>query len=388
MTPHSPRQDFADELRGFALLGIILVNAPSFAISSVGFTPAAVAGGLDRLVAFLTVALAQGKFYLLFSFLFGYSLSFAFRRDDDALDARRFRRRLLALGLLGVVHAVFFYLGDILFFYAVLGGSLLWLRRRSDRVVAWLAAASGVLWLVVLALFALASLAHPPASGAAVAASPTPPLPIDLALAVGSFLQAAAARLALWPASLALGAVLYGPSVLGMLCIGLLAGRRRLLEAPAAHAGLWRAGTRWALWAGLPLALLAAWLSVGPGAWLDAPGAREAIGLALGLAAAPLLTWGYVAWLAAAHRRWPGCLALLRPAGSMSLSCYLGESLLMSLIFCGYGAGLFGRLGAAGTAGVAALVWLLVMLAARGWQRRGSQGPIEWLLARWVHRGR
>ena len=72
----------------------------------------------------------------------------------------------------------------------------------------------------------------------------------------------------------------------------------------------------------------------------------------------------------------------------MSLTCYLGESLLMSLIFCGYGAGLFGKLGAAHTAGVAALIWLLVMLAARGWQRRGSQGPIEWLLARWVHRGR
>ena len=361
-----------------------MVNASSFAISSMGFTPAAVAGGLDRVVAFLTVALAQGKFYLLFSFLFGYSLSFAFGQADDARQARHFRRRLVALGLIGLAHAVLLYIGDILFLYAVLGVGLLWLRRQSDRMLAGFSAGMGVLWLALLVLLMLPDMAEP--QPALEPSFPALTQGLDLAMATGGFFQAAAARLAAWPMLQFSGALLIGPGVLMMFGIGTSAGRRRLLAAPAAHAGCWRAGRRWGLGLGLPLALLAAWLAIGPGARLNTSGMRETFGLVLGLAAAPLLTWGYVAGLVSMRQRWPDLLAPLRPAGRMSLTSYLGESLLMSLLFCGYGAGLYGRLGAAATALVAVAVWLAVGLAAWAWQQRHRQGPVEWLMARWVRR--
>ena len=60
------RQAFPDRLRGLALLGIIVVNAPFLAISSSGFTTASVSAWWDLVAAFLVITLAQGKFYLLF----------------------------------------------------------------------------------------------------------------------------------------------------------------------------------------------------------------------------------------------------------------------------------------------------------------------------------
>ncbi|TEX50188.1 MAG: hypothetical protein B7C55_12020, partial [Actinomycetales bacterium mxb001] len=70
------RQMFPDALRGIALLGIILVNVPFLAISAESYDAASVATVWDRTVAFLVTMLAAGKFYIIFSFLFGYSALF------------------------------------------------------------------------------------------------------------------------------------------------------------------------------------------------------------------------------------------------------------------------------------------------------------------------
>jgi uncharacterized protein len=110
-----PRQEFADELRGFALLGIIFVNAPFLGISAEGFTADSVHAWYDRAAAFAVVAFAQAKFYLLFAFLFGYSMHFIVK-DEGVTSVRRFRRRLLGLGLLGIAHAALLFVGDILFY--------------------------------------------------------------------------------------------------------------------------------------------------------------------------------------------------------------------------------------------------------------------------------
>ncbi|MDQ1307031.1 MAG: uncharacterized protein QG671_2863, partial [Actinomycetota bacterium] len=146
MATTTGRQVFPDRLRGVALLGIVVVNGPPLGISVDGFTAASLTGIADQASAFLVIALAQGKFYLLFSFLFGYSAAFILR-DGSAGNRQRFARRLVGLGVIGLIHAVFFYIGDILITYAVLGVGLLALSRRSDRVLrhwAALALAIGV----------------------------------------------------------------------------------------------------------------------------------------------------------------------------------------------------------------------------------------------------
>lgn len=377
MNSSSTRQDFADELRGFALLGIVVVNAPFLGISGLGFTEASVAATGDRLAALLTVALAQAKFYLLFAFLFGYSMSFLVR-TDDAGSRMRFLRRLLGLAVLGVLHSIGLFVGDILLLYGLLGTALLLLRTWSVAALLRFAAAVGVLWVVVLGLLVVSSMDT--SQNAFVAARVAA---FDAAMVSGTFGQAAAARLEFWPMAWALIGLLNGLPVLAMFALGLLAGRQRLLADPDPQAPMWRRGRRLGTALGLPVALVGAWLSVGPGAQLGMNGLRETLGVVLGFVSAPLLSWAYVGWLLRWRQGRLDGLRWFRPAGRMSLSGYLGESLLLSLLFCGYGAGLFGQLGAAAVAVLGLLVWGALDLLAHVMERHAARGPAEWLL-RWI----
>jgi uncharacterized protein len=374
------RDSFADELRGFALLGIVFVNAPFLAISAEGYSAASIAAPWDRAAALLTVALAQAKFYLLFAFLFGYSLQYIVK-DGTPQSVRRFKLRLVGLALIGALHAAFLFVGDILMLYAALGVGLLWLRTRPDAVVVRAGLVAALAWLALLGLLLVATVLWPPA-----ASSPDPARlaaqAFDAALRDGSFWEAAAARVTFWPWAAALIATLNGLAVFSLFCLGLVAGRRRLLSEPAAYATLWQRGVRWGLGLGLPLGALGAWLVVGPGASPGTYGVRETSGIVLGFASAPVLTWGYVAWLARWRLRHANALALFRPAGRMSLTVYIAESLLLSLLFCGYGAGLFGQWGAAAVALCALLVWALLDAVAHLVQMRWRSGPLETVLRR------
>ena len=378
-----PRQEFADELRGFALLGIIFVNAPFLGISADGFTADSVLAWYDRAAAFAVIALAQAKFYLLFAFLFGYSMHFIVK-EDGATSVRRFRRRLLGLGVLGIAHATLLFVGDILFLYAVLGVTLIWMRRLSDRVVMRVAVLAGIVWLLLLTALPLAvmSVMAEPAGSFSdeewIVASQS----FNQAMREGSFFEASAARISFWTLASSSIFFLNGLGVLAAFALGLVAGRRSLFARPELHRPLWQSGLRWGLSTGLCLGFLSAWLVVGPGAQVGSWGLRETAGIALGFAGAPLLSWGYVSVLATMHAGGVRGLAIFRPAGRMSLSCYIGESLMLSLVFCAYGLGLFGKLNAGAVSALALGTWIALDLLAKATQSRWASGPLESLLRR------
>ena len=77
------RQHFPDEVRGLALMGILWVNVPYLAISAQGFDRAINGSVLDQAIEFLVAAMFQTKFYLLFSFLFGYSAHLILSRSSS-----------------------------------------------------------------------------------------------------------------------------------------------------------------------------------------------------------------------------------------------------------------------------------------------------------------
>jgi len=370
------RQAFPDRLRGLALLGIIVVNAPFLAISSSGFTTASVSAWWDLVAAFLVITLAQGKFYLLFSFLFGYSAVFIVR-TGAAAERRRYRRRLLGLALLGFAHAVFFFIGDILLAYALLGFAFMLLLRRSDRTVVRTAAivfALSVVWLVLI--FALVAV--------------TPPTPdtttnaLSNAIAHGTFLDAARARLAILPLTLlTIGSLQWGIAF-SMFCLGLVAGRRSLLADLARSRNLWRRLALWGIVLGLPLQIAAAVLQVRGGVGLELLTTEAAAGLVLGFVTAPLLAAGYLGVLALVSLRTPHTLDFVRDGGRASLTLYLSESIVFCVLFCGWGFGLYGRLGAAAVTLIAIGIYVLLELTLRLWLHRFRQGPFEWLLARWT----
>jgi uncharacterized protein len=370
-TPRAARDDFADELRGFALAGLAAANAPYLVPASAGFLDASAAAALDRAAAFAVTAFAQGKLYLLFSFLLGYSLSYV-AADGTAARLRVLRRRLVGLGVIGLAHAWLVFAADILFVYAVLGAALLWLAPRSDRTLLVTAAAAFAAWLAVLALLPLVEGSAPiEAVGTAFARW-------DEIFAATTFAEATLVRLSLWPYVTAWTLLVYAFAVLGLFCVGLVAGRRKLLADPAMHRGFWRASLAVALLVGLPGALASAWLATEAG---DSSMRAVAIGLASG----PPLALGYAAFFAIVRTRRPDTLRVFRPAGRMSLTCYVGQSLILSLVFCGYGFGLFGRVGVAGVTAIALLAWLALALFACLWLRRHARGPLEWALRRWSH---
>ena len=378
----APRDDLIDALRGIALLGIALVNAPAILIASAGFNDASLASTLDRAVGFAAIALIQSKFYLIFAFLFGYSLPYTLQNKGLGPQPR-FRKRLAALAVLGLLHGVFLFSGDILLLYAAVGAVMLLVVGRSDRVVIAVAALATLLWGWALAGRLLAGTAD----DATQHAFQLQMAAIDAQLAGGTFWQAARARLELSPIVQSATFVFYGLAVLAAFCIGLIGGRRQWLRSPAQHMGRWRRGLVWGLVLGLPGALLSAWWLVGPGLSFTSPGPMQILALTIGLASAPALSCTYVSALALRQPRRPARLALFEAAGRMSLSFYLASSLLMALLACGFGLGLMGRFGAAAVAGMAVGVWLLLALLARGWLRRFKRGPVEHLLHRWTRAG-
>ncbi|WPW29000.1 DUF418 domain-containing protein [Streptomyces atratus] len=370
-----PRILEVDALRGFALAGILVVNV----LTTAG--PPGVRGGLtqvhaaDGAVEWLVVLLAQSKFYLLFSFLFGYS--FTLQMDSAARAGARFvprmSRRLAGLFVLGLAHAVLLFTGDILMMYALCGLVLL-AARNAGPAKAWRAAlwvygvAGGFLLLVALgaALFDPGDLGE----SAAAKAELTAAYRGGFTEVVGANIRALSEIVAALP--------LMGGYVVAAFLVGFVAGRRQWLGAAALtdRARLRRIFLT-GLAIGVPGALFSAAGMAGP-----LPERWELFGLAVGLAAAPALSAAYATGLLLWFTTPSGAATarVLAPAGRMALTNYLTQSLVMALAFSGYGLGLYGRTGAAAAVS-GALVLYACQLALSGWlMRRHRLGPVEWLL--------
>ena len=123
-----------DALRGLALLGIALANFPEFALwtfLSADERQAMATAGIDSVVRYLQYLLVDGKFYTIFSLLFGVGFSLILSRHSVSL----FVRRMLILAFIGFCHLMFIWSGDILLLYAC-GGLLLplFIRLKDTRI--------------------------------------------------------------------------------------------------------------------------------------------------------------------------------------------------------------------------------------------------------------
>ena len=148
-TKSSSRIHILDALRGFALLGILLAHMSHwFAagplptdIHKVASDAATISGGqlsvaliIKKILEFTSAAFVNGKFYPLFTFIFGFSFALmekSFLRDDRNPDAL-FARRAVCLLLIGFVHQLV-WMGDILMIYAILMFPLMLLRKLNNK---------------------------------------------------------------------------------------------------------------------------------------------------------------------------------------------------------------------------------------------------------------
>jgi uncharacterized protein len=380
------RSALLDSLRGWALLGILLANMMIFSGwvflrgDARSVLPAA---GLDDLAELLAEWLVIGKFYALFSLLFGIGFAIQIERlQQRGEGSGRYLRRLLFLFLIGIAHILLLWMGDIVALYALMGAFLLLFRRLSDRaVIRW----AIVLWLVPIAWSAayhfLGFRPSDPLFGAAFGMLGS--AGIDLSqgpIAIFSspvFLD----HLRTHPAEaiIRLADLLYQmrfTKVLGMFLFGLWIGRRAIHARPEEHRALLRKVATWGLALGLPLSLAKAVLAMWPGDEPLIAFAAEVFyclgtpTLALGYAAAFTLLWvrGRSAWTA-----WAA------PAGRMALTNYLMQTVLQSILFYGWGFGLVGRIGLALVVPISIALFALQIAYSRWWLLRFRFGPVEWL---------
>lgn len=381
--PDSPaeqpqRQSLVDALRGFALLGILVVNIASFSSTYYGAgVPDPLGLSLvERGASFVRTFVFETKFYLLFSFLFGYSFSLqmqAAQREDKSF-APRMARRLLGLWVLGVAHAVVLYHGDILTTYAVIGVVLLMLRRRGDGLLmcgaVGLVLATSLLWAGIGYLLAFANLstdmrgAYAEAGRALAAYRGTPATVI---------VQHVRELTQIWWITV----LVQAPTALAMFFAGFIAGRRGVFANAEKHRGLFRRLLVWGLVIGLPGAAVYAW----PSARVE-NSIREIYGLSATLLTAPFLSAAYasalVLWMLGP--RGHAVEGLLAPAGRMALSNYLLQSLVCAWLFLAYGLRWIGTFGPLTTTAIAFAIFACQLVLSRWWMHRFVYGPVEWVL--------
>jgi uncharacterized protein len=374
-----------DVLRGVAVAGILFANVLVF--FGIMFMPPDRAAALptaeaDRIAAFLERVFVEGKFYSIFSLLFGIGFGVQLARGGDAA-LPRFKRRLRILLAIGAIHAFLIWAGDILMLYALLGFTMPWFARKTTgELVRW----AGILLAVPTALYVVALLVWMVlATGAAPAAvdSGLPPaiLAIFQGMGTGGIKDAFIGNLALLAGRWAdLFATVRFPKVLGMFVLGLWTVRTGLALSPQDRRSTL---VRWAVlgWAiGLPANLIAAWavehwsyLPPSPGALLVV--AMQAVGY-------PMLALGYaatVALLVVDCRRVANAFA---PVGRMALTNYLMHSVVCVVLSYGFGLGLWWRIGQSTAMAIAAAIIIVQIPLSALWLSRFRFGPAEWIWRR------
>ncbi|MBM7786142.1 DUF418 domain-containing protein [Tenggerimyces flavus] len=367
-----------DLARGAMLLFIALANAHEFLRT----TPVTIRGyptslgPLDQAVTAILMTVVDGRAYPMFAALFGYGMVQIFARQEASGRDWRSSRSLLRrrgrwMVVIGLLHALLLFAGDIIAAYGVLALLLVGaLRSKLSRlpVWAWIALVAGSLTYAIFAL----PLGFDSAGG--------PPNPFG----GETFVEGMIARGASWIVTMPLFAL----TAIAPFLIGVWAGRRRILDEPERFRSLLTKVSTWgvagAIVGGIPLALVAAQvipvtsisLTYGLGVLHTATGYLGGIGYAAA-----------IALLATRIGTQRGVVVeALAATGQRSMTSYLLQSVIWTTLFLPYTLNLGAHLGVAATALISIGAWALTVVLAALMQRAHLRGPFEGLLRRLTYR--
>ncbi|MDT5122665.1 MAG: uncharacterized protein QOC96_2147 [Acidobacteriota bacterium] len=389
------RIEVLDVLRGLAVCGILIGNMQWF--SGYGMMPASLARQsplADQITHFLVWFFVEGKFYSIFSFLFGFGFALQIERAEERGDrkASLFKRRLFWLLVIGLAHAYLLWAGDILSIYAAMGFVLILFRKKTDRaLLKWACVLLVIPILTYILLYILFVALVSPAAVAKLDAAQ-----IDFWSASvrkvqqGSYLQIITdfnlTYVAGRYASLILEMRL--PKILAMFLLGLYAYRRGFFQNLSSHQQFIRRVLVYGLILGLVGNVAFAALAGAEAVIPPSPaGIAGVISYAFGVPALALFFIALVAtlWQKAAWRR---VLSFLAPVGRMALTNYLLQTIICVIIFYGYGFGRFGRFGARTVTLIALAIFLFQILMSALWLKYFSYGPMEWIWRQLTYRRR
>ncbi|EPH1331677.1 hypothetical protein CQA29_07940 [Klebsiella pneumoniae] len=360
-----------DFVRGVAILGILLLNISAFGLPKAAYLNPAWSGSASLSDAWtwaLLDLLAQVKFLTLFALLFGAGLQLLLPRGK-----RWIQSRLTLLALLGFIHSLFFWDGDILLAYALVG-LVSWRMVREAHHVKSLFNTGVVLYLTGIAVLVLLGMI----SGTAANRSWAPDaanLQYEQYWKLHGGMEAVSNRADMLSDNLlALGAQ-YGWQLAGMMLMGAALMRSGWLKGQFSLHHYRRTGALLVA-AGMAVnlpAIFAQWYLAWDYRWcaflLQAPRELSAPLQAIGYAA---LAWGY--WPQLCRFRLVGAIACV---GRMALTNYLLQTLICTTLF--YHLGLFMRFDRLQLLAFVLPIWAVNLLVSSLWLRRFRQGPVEWL---------
>lgn len=368
--PASPamRDEAVDVLRAISIIGVGLINILAFAYPadlSDGFVSRNFDNPIDRAVVAILVGFVLGKFIVIFAALFGWSAHA--QLQAGATGRQAFIRRLIGLFLLGAVHFIFIFSGDILLTYSIAGVALVrsaaWPSARLRRsIITWL-----ILSYAIFAALVLGSMlvGGPQADNSSLA----------IVYQSAGFAEIFAAR---WVSS-SLYAVISMPLaflwIVPIARLGFLTGRVQEecgAEYVMAIVSLW---ARRLFWPAVAVNLLAA-IGVTTAQTDEVRFCFQMLAANVG---GPLLAITYVAILLrfVTLRKSGAAMKTLAAAGRSSLSIYLMQSVVSSFIFFGYGLGWHGGVGPAAVVSLSLLSTLILVFLMLRWSRFFGRGPFE-----------
>lgn len=387
------REIFMDVLRGFAILGIFIANLNGFS----WYNEQAKAVGpyllpnWDHKMSFLHHMLIEGKFYSIFSLLFGWGIALQFKRAEakgiNALPT--VRRRLLFMLLLGAVHLLI-WPGDIVFFYALLGFLLLPLRKFSNTT---LLITGSILILSPILLYWLKMtwpVLNYPAELMLKTGIKVDGILLDVKseeeflnmMKHGSWFDQLKANISgFFFRYNRLFFVSRVPKVLGVFLIGYVIGRSDFYKNIGQHKKL----LYWIIGTGLVIGLPANYCLAHYMSWYNADyytlktkGLYQTIAYAFGVVPLAMTYVGLfmLSFQSAAGKK---ILSVLAPVGKMAFSNYIMHSLIGNYVFLGAGLGYIGQVGPVYYTLFGICVFIIQIVLSTIWLHYFNYGPIEWL---------
>jgi len=380
------RIEILDVLRGLAVGGILIGNMQWF--SGYGMMPESLAANsprADQITNFLVHFFVEGKFYSIFSFLFGFGFALQIARAEERgdLKATLFKRRLFWLLVIGLLHAYLLWAGDILSIYAVMGFLLVLFRKKTNgALLKWAFALLTIPILSYILLYVLFVSFAPPEVAATIESAKgnswnnavqTVPNSGFFSILTDYNLNYIVGRY--------MGLILQMrlPKILAMFLLGFYAYRRGYFQNLGSHQPFIRKVLIYGLVLGLvgniAFAALAGNEAVFP------PTTAGIVGVITYAFGVPALAFFFIASVAQLWQNaaWRKMLAFLAPVGRMALTNYLLQTIICLIIFYGYGFGQFAKFGALASTLIALAIFLFQVFFSALWLKYFAYGPLEWI---------
>ncbi len=387
----SERLEIVDFLRGFALFGILMVNLP---LMNAPFTSemgefVLWTDKINTLASGFIRFFFTGKFYVLFSFLFGIGFYFFIKKveNGDSGILSVFKLRLFWLLVFGVLHILFLWYGDILLIYALVGFVLLLFRNVSNKAL--------IIWAIVLILTPIILLGGLVVLMYLISLVPEAAAEVDKAYyeAYLNLKQISENALSIYPNgtfaeifnmrlseySNIMNALFYFvPNVLAMFLVGMLLARKRVFENLKEKRKIFKK----ILFISLPIAigLNLVYIYSFEGVSMTQINYNlllYIIGSGIG---GPAMSFVYISLIVLfiSSRLHLRLFRAISDTGRMALTNYLTQSIICTTIFFSYGFGLYGKVNIWQGILMTIVIYTVQVIWSYLWLKHYRFGPMEW----------